>query len=176
VLSDRFETARLILRPIAPQDAPTIFTGYAQDPEVVRFLIWRPHQDLADTETYIALCMAAQPDRSRTYALTRRADDQLLGAFELRRPEPHRLDFDYVLTRAEWGQGLMTEALAEVAGWAIRQDDIWRIGAVCDTENRASARVTEKAGLKREGILRRWIIHPNIGPEPRDCFSYAMVR
>ena len=52
----------------------------------------------------------------------------------------------------------------------------WRIGAVCDVENRASARVMEKAGLEREGILRRWIIHPNVGFEPRDCFSYAMVR
>ena len=66
-------------------------------------------------------------------------------------------------------------ALAEVAGWAMRQDDIWRIGAVCDVENRASARVMEKAGLEREGILRRWIIHPNVGSEPLDCFSYAMV-
>jgi RimJ/RimL family protein N-acetyltransferase len=104
-----------------------------------------------------------------------RGDGQLLGAFELRRPEPHRFDCGYVLAHAEWGQGLMTEALAGVAGWAMRQDDIWRIGAVCDAENCASARVMEKAGLEREGILRRWIIHPNVGSEPRDCFSYAMV-
>jgi RimJ/RimL family protein N-acetyltransferase len=54
-----------------------------------------------------------------------------------------------VLAHAEWGQGLMTEALAGVAGWAMRQDDIWRIGAVCDAENCASARVMEKAGLER---------------------------
>ena len=66
MLPDRFETARLILRPIEPRDAPAIFTGYAQDPEVVRFLIWRPHKGLADTEAYIARCMAALPDRSRT--------------------------------------------------------------------------------------------------------------
>jgi [ribosomal protein S5]-alanine N-acetyltransferase len=70
----------------------------------------------------------------------------------------------------------MTETLALVAAWAMRQDGIWRIGAVCDVENRASARVMEKAGLEREGILRRWIIHPNVSSEPRDCFSYAMVR
>ena len=67
MLPDRFETTRLILRPIEPQDAPAIFTGYAQDREVVRFLIWRPHQDLADTEAYIARCTAAQPDQSRCW-------------------------------------------------------------------------------------------------------------
>ena len=70
----------------------------------------------------------------------------------------------------------MTEALTEIAGWAMRQDGIRRLGAVCDIDNLASARVMEKAGLAREGILRRWLVHPNISPEPRDCFSYAKCR
>ncbi len=176
MLPDRFETARLILRPIARGDALAIFAGYAQDPETVRFLIWRPHRTLAETESYISRCLAASPSRSRTYALIGRADGRLRGAFELRRPEPHRLDCGYVLDRTQWGRGLMTEALSEVARWAMRQDNVWRIGAVCDVENLASARVMEKAGLEREGILRRWLVHPSLGPEPRDCFSYALVR
>jgi RimJ/RimL family protein N-acetyltransferase len=176
MLPDRFETTRLILRPIAPEDGPAIFTGYAQDPEVVRFLTWRPHLSFADTEAYVASCIAAPPDRSRTWALIGKTTGRILGAFELRRPEPHRLDCGYVLALTEWGRGLMTEALAAAAQWGMQQDDVWRIGAVCDVENHASARVMEKAGLQREGILRRWIIHPNVSSEPRDCFSYAMVR
>jgi RimJ/RimL family protein N-acetyltransferase len=52
MLPDRFETTRLTLRPMEREDAPAIFTGYAQDPEVVRFLIWHPHRGLADTEAY----------------------------------------------------------------------------------------------------------------------------
>jgi [ribosomal protein S5]-alanine N-acetyltransferase len=176
MLPDRFETNRLILRPIAPDDAPAIFDGYGQDPEVARFVTWRPHREPADTVAYIARCIAAPVDRSRTYALIGREAGRLLGAFDLRRPEPHRLDCGYVLARAEWGRGLMTEALTEVALWAMKQHDIWRIGAVCDVENRASARVMEKAGLAREGILRRWINHPNVSAEPRDCFSYGKVR
>src|SRR5262252_4890244 len=176
MLPDRFETTRLILRPIEPQDAPAIFTGYAQDPEVVRFLIWRPHQGIADSEAYIARCMAAPPDGSRTYTLIGRDDGRLRGAFELRRPEPHRLDCGYVLARAFWGRGLMTEALAQVTRRAMRQDGIWRIGVGCDVENFASARVMEKAGLAREGIFRGWIILPNVSSEPRDWLSYAKVR
>ena len=176
MLPDRFATARLILRPIARQDAPAIFAGYAQDLEVVRFVVWRPHQSLADTEAYVSRCLAAHPDRARTYAITRRADGRLLGAFALRRPESHRLDCGYVLARPFWGSGLMTEALTQVTLWAMRQNGIWRIGAGCDVENLASARLMEKAGLAKEGILRRWIIHPNISSEPRDWLSYARVR
>jgi RimJ/RimL family protein N-acetyltransferase len=171
-----FEIRGLILRPIASGDASAIFSGYAQDPEVTRFLTFRPHQSISHTEAYITRCEAAPPDKSRTYALIGRAKSRLLGAFELRLPEHHRLGFGDVLARPYWGCGLMTEALAEVAGWAMRQDAIWRIGDVCDVENLASTRVMEKAGLIREGILRRWIIHPNVSSEPRDCFSYAKTR
>jgi RimJ/RimL family protein N-acetyltransferase len=45
MLPDRFGTERLILRPIETGDAGAIFTGYAQDPDVVRFLTFPPHRD-----------------------------------------------------------------------------------------------------------------------------------
>jgi hypothetical protein len=98
------------------------------------------------------------------------------GAFDLRQTAPHRLEFGYVLARPWWGQGLMTEALTEIVHWALRQPSVFRIGAVCDVENTGSARVMAKAGLIQEGRLRRWLVHPNVSDEPRDCFSYARVR
>ena len=70
----------------------------------------------------------------------------------------------------------MAEALREIVRWALAQPTIFRIGAVCDVENIRSARVMEKAGLVREGMLRRYLIHPGMDKEPRDCFSYARVR
>jgi ribosomal-protein-alanine N-acetyltransferase len=152
VFPDRFDTPHLILRPIAAADAPAIFAGYAQDQDVVRYLTWRRHQTIVETEAYIAGCLTKPAASARTYVLIARTDGQLLGAFAL------------------------TEALSEVADWALRQGDIWRIGAVCDVENLASARVMEKSGFEREGILRRWLVHPNISPEPRNCFSYAKYR
>ena len=64
VLPDRFDSARLILRPIAAADAPSIFAAYAQDPEVVRFVIWRPHRTLRDTEAYLNGCISEPADQS----------------------------------------------------------------------------------------------------------------
>jgi ribosomal-protein-alanine N-acetyltransferase len=176
MLPDAFYTARLKLRLILPEDAGPIFDGYAQDTTVTRFVIWRPHRSLSDTEAYIAQCLDAPPDVSRTYVLTDRIDGDVRGAFALRLAAPHRLECGYVLARAWWGQGLMTEVLTEVVNWALRQPSIFRIGAVCDVENIGSARVMEKAGLVREGLLRRWLMHPNISDEPRDCFIYARAR
>jgi ribosomal-protein-alanine N-acetyltransferase len=121
-------------------------------------------------------CLAAPSHLSRTYILVGRQDETVRGAFDLRNAGPYRLGYGYVLALRCWGQGLMSEALAEVVRWAMGRDDIWRIGDVCDVENRASARVMEKAGMTREGLLRRWIMHPNVSIEPRDCLSFAKVR
>ncbi len=51
MLPDGFRTDRLVLRPIAPEDAGPIFDAYAQDAEVTRFLTWRPHRSRGDPET-----------------------------------------------------------------------------------------------------------------------------
>ena len=56
---DAFHTARLVLRPIRLADAWPIFCHYAQDPEVTRFLTWRPHRVVGDTEAFIRDSMAA---------------------------------------------------------------------------------------------------------------------
>jgi len=173
---EHFSTARLTLRPIAPDDADQIFENYAQDPEVTRFVIWEPHRSRSETDAFIAHCMATPPEVARTYVLVDRATQRVLGALDLRQASRHRLEFGYVLARSAWGQGLMSEALTEIVGWALAQPTVFRIGAVCDVENIASARVMEKARLSREGVLRRWLVHPNLGPEPRDCYGYARVR
>ena len=173
---DGFTTARLLIRPVAAGDAPAIFEGYAQDPEVTRFLTWRPHRTIADTEDYLAACLAMQPDAARVYALVEREGGALIGSLHLRRPAPHRVEFGYVLARPHWGRGLMTEAMRAAVVGVLDLPGVFRVGAVCDVDNPGSARVMEKAGLVREGLLRRWMVHPNASEEPRDCFAYGRAR
>ena len=173
---DYFVTPRLFIRPIGWGDAPAIFEGYAQDREVTRYLTWRPHRSINDTNAYIGACIAESGDTSGTYVLEIQAGRQVVGAFELRTPARHRLEFGYVLARPLWGQGLMTEALSEVMAWGMRQEHIWRIESTCDVDNIASARVMEKADLRREGVLRRYLVNPNMSAEPRDCYGYARAR
>ena len=176
MLPDTFHTTRLALRPITREDGGPIFESYAQDALVTRFLVWSPHQSRNETDAYIDRCISTPSHVARTYVIVDRMDHSVRGAFDLRQTAPHRLEFGYVLARPWWGQGLMTEALGEIVHWALRQPSVFRISAVCDVENVGSARVMAKAGLTNEGLLRRWLVHPNVSDEPRDCFSYARVR
>ncbi len=173
---ERIETERLVLRLPSVADAETIFNSYAQKEEVTRYLVWRPHQHLRETESFLAGCVAAwEKDALFPYIITIKETDAVVGMIEIRL-DGFKADVGYVLSPQFWGKGLITEALRSLVEWALSQTSIYRVWALCDVDNLASARVLEKAGMQREGLLRRQIIHPNISDEPRDCYCYAIAK
>jgi ribosomal-protein-alanine N-acetyltransferase len=50
------------------------------------------------------------------------------------------------------------------------------VWATCDVDNVASARLLERVGMEREGVLRQWLVHPNLSEAPRDCLCYSIVK
>jgi [ribosomal protein S5]-alanine N-acetyltransferase len=169
-------TSRLILRPPRLDDAESIFERYTTDPEVSRYMTWRPHESVDTTRDFVYFCMRQwESGTARPWVITEREVGEAIGMIEAR-PNGHRVELGYVLARPFWGKGMMSEAGMAVVGELMAQRDVQRIWAVCDVDNPASARVMEKLGMSYEGILRRWIIHPNIGDDARDCLSYAKVR
>ena len=171
-----FTTLRLLLRAPLPADAVAIFQAYAQDPEVTRYLVWRPHRDLTETQAFIERCLLSwQQQTEFAYVITDQQTTQLLGMLSLR-ISGFAASLGYGLRRDAWGQGIMPEAAGVVTDWALAQASIYRVWAICDYENRASARVLEKIGMHCEGLMRRGVLHPNLSDEPRDCWLYARVK
>jgi len=169
-------TARLELRPPTLEDAQAVFSEYAQDREVTRYLTWRPHSDLDETRRFLETCVDGWASGSVfTWVITLTGSRNLIGMVACR-PQGHKADLGYVLARSSWGNGYMTEAVSAVVDRLLLVPEVYRVWAVCDTANLASARVMEKVGMTREGILKRWTVHPNVSSEPRDCFVYARVR
>lgn len=74
-----------------------------------------------------------------------------------------------------WGQGFATEtmqAIGEIAG----DIGLARLYALCHVMHRPSARVLEKSGFVREGVLRRYLDFPNLDSNgPADVCCYARV-
>jgi RimJ/RimL family protein N-acetyltransferase len=169
------QTARLLLRRNVPDDAKPIFDTYARDPEVTRFMTWQPHRSLEDTRGYLDYCDRVWAARTAfPWAVVRREDGTLIGGVEAR-VEGHRVEFGYVIARAAWGRGYATEAARTVVALALAAPAIQRVWAYVDCANAASARVLEKAGLTREGCLRKWYVPSGFGV-PRDAWSYAVVK
>jgi ribosomal-protein-alanine N-acetyltransferase len=158
------------------EDADVIFDKYAQDPDVTKYLTWRPNRSVGETREFLQVSLVAwREGRSYHWTIVRKEDQELMGMINAR-VENHKWQIGYVLARAYWGKGYMTEALRKLVAWALEQPEISRIWSVCDIENRASARVMERAGMSREGTLPRWSVHPNLSPEPRDSYCYSVPR
>ncbi|NJK57865.1 MAG: GNAT family N-acetyltransferase [Pleurocapsa sp. SU_5_0] len=175
-LLQNLETSRLLLRQPVTEDAALIFEHYAQDQEVSKYMTWRPHKSICETDEYVDRCISSWADHSAfSYVVEQKENAQLIGMIEIRLNQ-FKADLGYVLTKSEWGKGYTPEALQALINWVLGEDEIYRIWAVCDVENAASARVMEKVGMQREGILRQWLVHPNISKEPRDCYCYAICK
>ena len=171
------ETPRLRLRPPTQGDAEAVFRGWASDPQVVRYLGWQAPSAVNDTRAYLASAERAWVDRSGhlPWVLTLKADPTPIGMIGVT-VEPPRVMVGFVLARAHWNRGFMTEALRRIVELALAQPRIYRVWGMCDVDNGASARVMEKAGMSFEGVLRRFGIHPNVSTTPRDVRLYAATR
>lgn len=165
-------TPRLTLRKPTPGDAEAVF-GWAGDAEVTRYMGWPTHRSPDDTRRIMTLLLdewAAQG--VGTYFIARQG--RVLGSTGLHVVNAHRAATGYVLRRDAWGQGVATEAcramveLGKTLGLA-------RVEAQCHVAHAASARVLEKAGMAFEGVLRRYLVFPNLDGAPGDVRSYAAV-
>ena len=176
ILPDSFQSKRLNLRPPRLDDAQAMFNGYSQDPEVTKYLIWRPHSSIEDTLAFLKMALLElESGNACHYVIERKGDGQLMGTFSLELKGSEAL-FGFAIGKPYWGQGYVSEALKAVLDWTMAQEGIRRAYATCDVDNLASARVMEKAGMKLEGRLPKHALHPNIGDERRDSFLYSIQK
>ncbi len=174
---ERFATYRLTGRKPGVEDAAGVYESYASDPEVTRYLSWPAYTRLEPLKTFLSESAShwEKNEPPFSWLLCLKGSDRPIGSIGVTLDGGKAL-FGYVLAKKFWGHGFATEALASVVNWALAQPEISRAWAYCDVENPASIRVMEKAGMIREGLLRRWHVCPSIGPELRDCVVCAKVK
>jgi [ribosomal protein S5]-alanine N-acetyltransferase len=166
-------TERLVLRKPKASDAPAVYE-YGRDPEVARYMDWPRLRGLDEAIASTERALQRWDSGAEyTWRVTVRPDDTPIGAVACRL-SGRTADIGFVLARPHWGKGFATEAARGVFDWASALEGVDRVRATCDVENVASARVLERIGMSREGILRRAAVRPNLpSPEPRDVFVYV---
>jgi ribosomal-protein-alanine N-acetyltransferase len=171
-----FTTDHLILRPPVVADAQDIFSEYCQDSAVTRYLMWQPHKSIQDTQSFLSHCVEQWKNSQEfTWVICLQTYQRAIGMISARRFS-HTVEIGYALSQQHWRTGIMSEAARTIMEWWLSQPTIYRVQALCDADNVASAKLLQKIGMINEGLLHRWAIHPNISTEPRDCFMYARTK
>ena len=154
------ETERLILRPVEGRDWRAIHR-YQSLPEVVRYL---PHEPFTEDDACAFALrwseQARQAEQARPQSdewpemlvAQHKASGRLIGhlPFEKFSPKYRTREIGWVFAPGHQGQGYATEAARAVLGLAFEKLGLHRMVATCDPRNRASYRVMEKLGMRRE--------------------------
>ena len=123
--------------------------------ESARWLVqWAKDKKQEEPHAVFAFGVAVSPDTPLVGVATLTIRDLSLG----------EADVGVIIGREQWGHGYATAAVQAVLALGFDTLGLHRITGECDPDNRASARVLEKAGLVREGCLRehryqkgRWV-------------------
>ena len=151
------DTHRLVLRPFRPEDAEDMFTGWASDPEVTRFLTWPTHSSADVTRKILADWISRYPDGGFfNWAIEWKETGRVIGNIAVVKlnEKTEAADMGYCMSRAYWGRGIMPEALRAVMGYLFDTVGLNRIAACHAVDNPKSGRVMAKAGMKQEALMR----------------------
>jgi RimJ/RimL family protein N-acetyltransferase len=173
---ERFATDRLVLRRPHVDDAEAVFERYASDHEVSRYLAWRRHDSPLVTRAFLEYS-DEEWDRwpAGPYLVELKSDGRLIGGTGFAFETSYRASTGYVFARDAWGNGYATEAVKAMVEIAQRLALV-RLYALCHVDHERSARVLERTGFDREGILRGYLEFPNLAPgRPSDVYCYARV-
>ena len=169
----RLATERLVLRDIVETDWRGVHE-FATDPEVYRFLHWRPSKrgQVKDWVREVITRQAERPRKEYRLVVALGESERLIGSCGLEIEGSRTAALVFMLHSEFRGRGYAGEAVEALLDFGFNTLRLHRVYAVCDTRNAASAAVMEKLGMRREGLH---VEHSLLGGEWSDVFSYAIL-
>jgi RimJ/RimL family protein N-acetyltransferase len=168
------EAERVRVRLLAESDLPALFEVNS-DEAVTRLLPYATWTSPADADAWFKRMADLQGHGlALQLVVADKASDKAIGTCLLFRLEEgsRRAELGYVLGRAHWNRGLMQEALRALLDRAFGAMALRRLEAEVDVRNPASARLLQRLGFTREGLLRqRWVTKG----EAKDMEIYGLL-
>lgn len=162
--------AEVTLRRFELSDVDAMMS-WASDPQVAAFCRWDPY---SSTDPLLAYLRDTVLPHQWFRAICLAGEDLPVGAVAVGpTAERCRGEIGYVLARAQWGRGVATAAVRQALATVFAEvEGLVRVEALVDVDNPASQRVAEKAGMRREGVLRRHYWHKG---RARDMVMYSFI-
>ncbi len=149
----RIETARLVLRPLTPEDEAALATVLS-DAETMR---WYPRPFTGDeVREWIERQLDRYSSSTGLLGLVEKQTGRLIGDCGPVWQEVEgrtELEIGYHVSRERWNQGFATEAARVVIDYAFENLGVERVVSMIRPENLASRRVAEKNGLTLERMV-----------------------
>lgn len=169
------DTGRLRVRRLAESDLPALLEVNG-DEAVTALLPYATWTSPADGDAWFQRMADLQATGlALQFVVAEQASDRAIGTCLLFRLDEgsRRAELGYALGRAHWGRGLMQEALRALLDRAFGGMALRRLEAEVDVRNPASARLLQRLGFRREGLLRqRWVTKG----AARDVGIYGLLR
>lgn len=145
------DAGRLILRPIAPDEARAIAAG--ETPEDVTLADGYPSRFSLEVMDLLAGEHADEADRFTPHFVVRRDDGAVIGeiGWHFVADEPETARIGYSIVEPAWGQGHATAAVTAIIGHLLADPAVERVVADTFPDHVASRRVMEKAGMRDIG-------------------------
>jgi RimJ/RimL family protein N-acetyltransferase len=167
-------TERLVLRRFRAADAEPL-AAYRSDPEVARYQSWTAPVPIEEARAIVASLEQGDPELPGwfQFAVEHTGDRALIGDVGVDLHENRRqAEIGFSLAPAYQGRGFAAEAVRAVLDHLFRVRGLHKVSAECDARNIASARLLERVGFTREGLLRE---HTWIKGEWTDDLLYGVL-
>ena len=152
------ETERLILRDASVDDAEDMFE-YAKLEEVTKYLSWKPHISVKDSEKILDMLSkeAKEKDSYVLKAIVLKENDNMIGTIDARIFGDGLKDaeFGYCLNPKYWNKGYMSEALKAFIQTLHKERGVENVFGSFERENIASKRVMQKNEMYYYETVRR---------------------
>lgn len=167
-------TERLVLRPLRVDDSDALHPMYS-DVDANTYGSRRATNSVEETRERVTKAIA--DTAWRAWAITLKGDDTALGtavigtvaSYEKRQGKV--TEIGYILSRAYWGRGYVTEAVAALIDMLFA-DGQRRVVADTDPDNAPSIAVLRRLGFTHEATLRaEWETHIGV----RDSLIWGLL-
>jgi ribosomal-protein-alanine N-acetyltransferase len=166
---------KVVLRPHVESDAePAFELVHAREP-ILRWLIWKGPEKMAELRsTYARWLVAGEEASDYHFAIVERESEQLIGSIGVRfAGHPRTGDVGYWLGEPFWGRGYVTEAVELVSHVAFEHLGAEVLCAWVFVGNEASRIVLERNGYSLVRTVRGRVRQ---GADAQDEWYYTLLR